>query len=222
MLLMAIVVNEKNARYILAGYNSMPSIERRQFELKKFLKFFKNYLLILAVSYLVIGSILFQIFDNANIGILFSVLYPIFGFFLLIYRSLSYYRNTSKTNLLVLGVGMAIIIAIINAIFIGLSNPTIKLNDNKLFISGPYGQILDINDIVAIEKISAPIQTKKISGFQMGNVRKGKFEFPNNEIVTIISTTDKNYLRIITKSSKYIIDFDSVLQTKINEKLKKL
>jgi len=82
MLIMAIVVNEKNARYILAGYNSMSEIEKHQFELVKFLKFFKNYLLILAVSYIVIGFILIKMFDNANIGIVFSVLYPFFGFFL--------------------------------------------------------------------------------------------------------------------------------------------
>ncbi|WP_312333986.1 DUF3784 domain-containing protein [Sphingobacterium sp.] len=205
---------------MLAGYNSMSEIEKQQFELVKYLKFFKNYLLILAISYIVIGFILIKIFDNANIGIIFSILYPLFGFFLLIYRSLSYYRNSSKTNVAVLVVGTAIIIAIITAISIGLSNPTIKLNDNKLFISGPYGKILNIDDILSVERISTPIQTKKISGFQMGNVRKGKFELPNNEIVTIISTADKNYLMINTKSSKYIIDFDSVLQSKINEKLK--
>ncbi|WP_426791872.1 DUF3784 domain-containing protein [Sphingobacterium sp. WOUb80] len=221
MLIMAIVVNEKNARYILAGYNSMSEIEKHQFELVKFLKFFKNYLLILAVSYIVIGFILIKMFDNANIGIVFSVLYPFFGFFLLIYRSLSYYRNSSKTNVLVLVVGTAIIIAVITAISIGLSNPTIKLNNNKLFISGPYGKILNIDEILSVEKISTPIQAKKVSGFQMGNVRKGKFELPDDEIVTIISTTDKNYLMIFTKSSKYIINFDSVLQAKINEKIKK-
>ncbi|QQT28692.1 DUF3784 domain-containing protein [Sphingobacterium multivorum] len=218
---MAIVINEKNARYILAGYNSMSEIEKQQFELVKYLKFFKNYLLILAVSYIVIGVILFEMFDNANIGIIFSVLYPFFGFFLLIYKSLNYYRSSSKTNVLVLVAGTAIIIAIITAISIGLSNPTIKLNDNKLFISGPYGKTINIDDILSVEKISTPIQTKKISGFQMGNVRKGKFELPDDEIVTIISTSDKKYLMIFTKSSKYIIDFDSVLQAKINEKLKK-
>lgn len=218
---MAIVINEKNARYILAGYNSMSEIEKQQFELVKYLKFFKNYLLILAVSYIVIGFILFEVFDNANIGIIFSVLYPFFSFFLLIYKSLSYYRSSSKTNVLVLVAETAIIIAIITAISIGLSNPTTKLNDNKLFISGPYGKTINIDDILSVEKVSIPIQTKKISGFQMGNVRKGKFELPDNEIVTIISTTDKNYLMIFTKSSKYIIDFDSVLQAKINEKLKK-
>ncbi|RKF38944.1 hypothetical protein BCY89_26730 [Sphingobacterium siyangense] len=221
MLIMAIVINEKNARYILAGYNSMSEIEKQQFELVKYLKFFKNYLLILAVSYIVIGVILFEMFDNANIGIIFSVLYPFFGFFLLIYKSLNYYRSSSKTNVLVLVAGTAIIIAIITAISIGLSNPTIKLNDNKLFISGPYGKTINIDDILSVEKISTPIQTKKISGFQMGNVRKGKFELPDDEIVTIISTSDKKYLMIFTKSSKYIIDFDSVLQAKINEKLKK-
>ncbi len=218
---MAIVINEKNARYILAGYNSMSEIEKQQFELVKYLKFFKNYLLILAVSYIVIGVILFEMFDNANIGIIFSVLYPFFGFFLLIYKSLNYYRSSSKTNVLVLVAGTAIIIAIITAISIGLSNPTIKLNDNKLFIFGPYGKTINIDDILSVEKISTPIQTKKISGFQMGNVRKGKFELPDDEIVTIISTSDKKYLMIFTKSSKYIIDFDSVLQAKINEKLKK-
>ncbi|MDR2271206.1 MAG: DUF3784 domain-containing protein [Sphingobacterium sp.] len=221
MLIMAIVINEKNARYILAGYNSMSEIEKQQFELVKYLKFFKNYLLIWAVSYIVIGVILFEMFDNANIGIIFSVLYPFFGFFLLIYKSLNYYRSSSKTNVLVLVAGTAIIIAIITAISIGLSNPTIKLNDNKLFISGPYGKTINIDDILSVEKISTPIQTKKISGFQMGNVRKGKFELPDDEIVTIISTSDKKYLMIFTKSSKYIIDFDSVLQAKINEKLKK-
>lgn len=222
MLVAAVVVNRKNAHYLLAGYNTLPEIKKREFDLVLFLKFFKRFLFFLTISYLVIGLTLHDVVRNENWLIIFSVMYPLFGFLVLIVKSEQFYDNRRKSNITIFLIGGGVILAIIISIAIGMSKPNIKVEVEHLCISGPYGAKINYQDIVVVEKIIMPNQARKIEGFQLGNVRKGRFELCNNEVATIISTTDSaDHLMIMTHDGKYIIEYDRIVENQIIDKLKK-
>lgn len=222
MLFSAVVVNSKNAHYLLAGYNTLPESKKSTFDLVRFLKFFKNFLFLLALSYLVIGLILHNVVRSENGLMVFAVMYPLFGFLILIFNSLKFYGSTRKSTILLIFIGGGVILAVMISIGIGMSKPNIKVEVEQLHISGPYGTKISYQDIVGIEKITMPTHPKKIEGFQLGAVRKGRFALFNNEMVTIISTTDSaEHLMIVTHAGKYIIEYDSLVENQIIDKLKK-
>lgn len=221
MLFAAVVVTRKNAQYILAGYNTLSDEKKREFDLIFFLKFFKRFLFFLAFSYLVIGLILYNIVRNENGSIIFSVMYPLVGFLVLILKSLKFYDNTRRSKVAVFIIGTGVIVAIALSIVIGMNKPEIRVEVEQLYISGPYGGKISYQDIVRIERIPMPSQSKKIEGFQLGNVQKGRFELFSNEVVTIISTTSNtDCLMITTHQGKYIIEYDSMVEHQIIDKLK--
>lgn len=62
-LLVVLVVNKQNAKYLLSGYNTMSTEERKRFDIDSYLIFFKRFFIILTIT----SSILFTtliIFSN--------------------------------------------------------------------------------------------------------------------------------------------------------------
>ena len=74
----AYITNENNADMLLAGYNTMSKKEKKSFDLKNYLIFFKNFFIKLTLDSTIIFLILFVAFDEitAFIGFLVSVLIP--------------------------------------------------------------------------------------------------------------------------------------------------
>ena len=71
-------VNKNNAKYLLAGYNTMTTEERDKFDLDGFLKFFKKYFLQVAFWSTLIFIILLVLFNPkvAIIGYTIALLLP--------------------------------------------------------------------------------------------------------------------------------------------------
>ena len=53
---LGIFINSENARYLLAGYNTMSDVERSKFDIDSYLYFFKRFFKGLAVSCLLYTS----------------------------------------------------------------------------------------------------------------------------------------------------------------------
>ena len=72
-------VNENNAKYLLAGYNTMSKEEQESFDLKNYLIFFKKLFINLAIYTTLICLTLYIVLDDfiAAIGYCISILAPI-------------------------------------------------------------------------------------------------------------------------------------------------
>jgi hypothetical protein len=68
-LFVAFLINEKNAKYLLSGYNMMSEKEREKIDLHKYLKFFKSFFIGLMISSSIIYSVLYFISDIKTAGI---------------------------------------------------------------------------------------------------------------------------------------------------------
>jgi hypothetical protein len=77
-IVVAYITNEDNARYLLAGYNTMSKKEQESFDIKNYLIFFKKFFINLAIYSTLIYLTLYLVFDEktASIGYLISILIP--------------------------------------------------------------------------------------------------------------------------------------------------
>jgi|GEM_PF-896725 len=216
LLFVCFVVNKETAKYLLSGYNRLSEIERNNFNLNGYLKFLKTFLIILSVSYLLFGLMIQYSFER-DVLIIYSVLYPLVGLLLMLILASSFQKKKKEKNLL-LTVGPLLVITIIIAIFIGMKTSKVTIEKDYIDISGPYGEQLFYKDMLEVKVVASPQQTRKISGFQLDNYRKGEFQLSNGERVKIISGKD-SCLMIVTARKKYMLDFNSDLLERLNSEL---
>ena len=67
------VVNKNNAKYLMAGYNTMSVEERKKVDLENLLIFWKNFFVILAFASTLIFIISYLIFSEAVTAVIWSV-----------------------------------------------------------------------------------------------------------------------------------------------------
>ena len=74
----AFLVNEKNAKYLLSGYNTMSKEEQESFDLKNYLIFFKKFFINLAIYSSLIYVTSYIVFEEATAAIIYciSILVP--------------------------------------------------------------------------------------------------------------------------------------------------
>ena len=72
-------INKKNAKYLLAGYNTMSKEQQEKFDIDGFLKFFKNYFLQVAIYSTIIFLVLLLFINpiTAIIGYTLCIILPI-------------------------------------------------------------------------------------------------------------------------------------------------
>lgn len=84
-----LILTPKNAKYILAGYNTMSPQERERVDITNYVAFFKKFHFIFAVLFTVIGMLLNLIF-NETISALFLFLFPVLGYTWLFVKARKY------------------------------------------------------------------------------------------------------------------------------------
>lgn len=75
------LINKKNSKYLLAGYNTMTDDERKKFDIDNFLKFFKYFFKLQSLLSILI-YILFKLLINEKIALIsysiFLILCPLY------------------------------------------------------------------------------------------------------------------------------------------------
>ena len=86
---LGIFINSENARYLLAGYNTMSDVERSKFDIDSYLYFFKRFFKGLAVSLLLIW-ILLDIVVGLGAAIVVWILVQIPAYSYFVFRSVRF------------------------------------------------------------------------------------------------------------------------------------
>ena len=86
------LINKKNSKYLLAGYNTMTDDERKKFDIDNFLKFFKYFFKLQSILSILIYT-LFKFLINEKIALIsysfFLILYPLY----MIIKSKKFYKK---------------------------------------------------------------------------------------------------------------------------------
>ncbi len=184
-------VTEKNAQYLLSGYNRMSEKERSNIDQTSYIPYFKRFNILLGLSYLIIGLVLFQI--NKMAAGIFLIVYPILGY---IYFTIASSRFSgglkTKANKISLFVLVGTLLFILGMVTYGLKENKVIYHAQEIVITGDYGQILSADQIESITLINElPKINVKTNGFAIGDVRKGYFKTKNGEIVKLILNSEQ-------------------------------
>jgi hypothetical protein len=92
---MAFVLTEKNAKYLLAGYNTMTEKERRKFDISGYVPYFRKFHIFLGISLALIGMPVAYIYGD-DAGGIFLTAYTLLGYTFFIVTSRKFSRKRSK------------------------------------------------------------------------------------------------------------------------------
>lgn len=208
------ILTKKNAKYLLAGYNTMSEEERKKVNLHTYLPYFRNFHVFLGVSFTAIGLILYY-FTNENISGIFIASYPILAYMYFIWKGAkySYHKNKKyhKIGVYILG---ATLIFVLCMVYIGLQNDELQIENDQIELQGSYGEKISFAEIKEIKLVeSLPKITNKLHGFAMDKSYKGIFKTQNGERVKLILNSESSPYILIIKSDNKKIYFSSKNQS---------
>lgn len=218
------LITESNAHYLLSGYNTLSDTDKENFDLKSFLSFNKKFHILLGLSTLIIGFIIYN--KSPDNSILFIGIYPILAYSYFIWESLKYYKKQNKTIALLCIVVLIGTALLVSFIFLKGMKPTeIRISKTELIFTGSYGESIPANQIKDINLINDLPQIKfKSNGFSTNQFKKGYFKTASGEKVKLLLSNAKPPYLEITKGNDQRIFYqtkqqasDSLLQSIITQ-----
>jgi hypothetical protein len=196
------IVTEKNAKYLLSGYNTMSEENRKAFDLSSYIPAFRRFHLFLGVSFLLIGSAFTFLISETAAGI-FMAVYPIVAYISFLGIGKKYYRgNKGKGSNIGIGILIAALIFILALMALGTRENEMRISTEKITIDGMYGEEIAVSGILSVCLVdSLPLITLRTNGFGLGNIRKGYFMTSNGIDVKLIMNSGNNPCILITKNS---------------------
>jgi len=200
------IVTENNAKYILAGYNTMSEEERKKIDLALYIPYFRKFHLFLGISFFAMGMTV-NYFMGKTAGGVFLGVYPILAYIYFIWNGTKYSKGLSPKTSKMAIFGLAItLIFVLTIIGLGFKNDRLSYTTQQIEIEGSYGELIAASDLKAISLVdNIPGIAYKANGFAMGAIRKGYFNTKEGERVKLIINADnKPYLLIIKNDGSKI------------------
>ncbi len=191
------LITKSNAKYTLAGYNTMTPDQQAMVDIKSLVKIHRFFHIFLSISYLAFGCILILQFGSIHGGI-FLVVYPILAYIAYLgYLSKHSIKQNKSTYYLVILVLLIVLFSISAMFFYTLKENQIIHSSDAIEITGMYGEIIALNDIKSVRLIPhAPTIKRRAGGFAMGAVKKGDFQIQSGEKAKLF-LNDQNEGKII-------------------------
>ena len=186
---LAFVVNERNARYLLSGYNTMTEERRREFDLKGYLKEFRRFFLSLSIGNLIVVTAVY-ILGLLQYAVIASLVVMFLALPYLIMRGQRYDHHKGKRNwlggyiavavLIIVGVGVSWLISA------GMKENEFIVGGDHLEIAGMYGEAIPLRDINSASLVDAlPVLVAKTNGFSLAQHLKGYFRAEDGKTVKL-------------------------------------
>lgn len=212
------IVTENNAKYLLAGYNTMSREERENFDIKAYIPYFKKFHIFLGISFFVIGTLLTYFASDDVVGI-FTAAYPIAGYIYFFISTRKFTKgNYSKKNKMGNYIIIAVLLFVIVLFSREITEHKIIAKPDSIEIEGNYGEIIPKNEIKSIELVNEkPKIAIRTHGFSVGNIKKGDFKTDKCEEVKLILNADNKPYILITKQNGQQIYYSSKKES--NEKI---
>lgn len=200
--LIGFIVTEKNAKYILAGYNTMSEENQKKVDIKNYIPYFRKFHIFLGVSIFVIGWSLNQ-FIGSNVAGIFIVFYPILAYIYFVINSSKYSLGINpKKNKIAIFILIGCLIFISGLLSTSFKENKLEYNSNKIEIKGEYGESFTPTEIQSIELVDQlPEISIRTNGFSLGEVRKGYFKTKEGEKIKLMINAEHPPYLLFTKAN---------------------
>ncbi|OYX83243.1 MAG: hypothetical protein B7Y83_12065 [Flavobacteriales bacterium 32-34-25] len=191
------IVTENNAKYLLAGYNTMSDEEKKNVDLKAYITYLRKFHIFLGISFFVIGTLVTYFIDE-NVTSIFIVAYPIVAYIYFIATSAKYFNaKKNKFGAFILAVVLIFIVVMFVRDF---KETKLILNANSIEFQGNYGEIIPFETIKSIQLVNdKPKIIRRTNGFSAGTIKKGYFKTDTDEKVKLILNAENKPYILITK-----------------------
>lgn len=92
-----LILTESNARYLLAGYNTMSEEERSKFDIRSYLVLFRKFHLFLGISFIVFSLLIFYKSTEMYL-VLFMAGYPVLLYVYLLIKGNSFKKRGGQSE----------------------------------------------------------------------------------------------------------------------------
>lgn len=201
------IVTVNNAKYLLAGYNTMSKAEQDQVDIKTYITYFRKFHLFLGTSFFLIGMLLiYSGFENETS--IFIVAYPLLAYIYFIATSTKYFNaKKNKIGLLLLAIGLIFIVVMFIRDF---KETKLILNSNSIEFKGDYGETVPFEKIKSIQLVHEKLKiVQRINGFSAGTIKKGIYKTDTGEKIKLIINAENKAYILITKSDGKKIYYSS-------------
>jgi hypothetical protein len=207
---MAFLVTEKNAKYLLSGYNTMSEEERQKVAIQSYIPYFRKFHLFLGISFIAFGLLLHVGIGESASGIFIGV-YPILAYIYFIKESSKYWKGSgNKWNKIGLYVLVGTFILIIGLFTMGFRENKILITVDRIELQGIYGETFkpaSIKSVALVDQL--PNISSKTNGFALGPIKKGLFRTKDGENVKLILNSLNAPFLLITKNDNSKIYFSA-------------
>ena len=192
-ILIGFLVTKNNAKYLLAGYNSMTAEQRQNFNLDTYIPYFRNFHIFLGLTHLSGGLGLFFLVGETYSGIFLGV-YPILAYTWFIWRT------NSKDKYLGVTIMILTLVLVVVLFLAGMKENKWIETDNEIRITGIYGETILKSEILELTSIQELPEIKmKTNGYATGKIRKGYFKTKQGEVIKLILNSDQKPIIYILK-----------------------
>jgi Domain of unknown function (DUF3784) len=208
IILLGILIKHGNMENLIAGYNTMPSDKKKNFDQKGFSTLLRNCFILIGLV-IIVGNFIFQwlgwfLLNQLIILISTGIFLP----YLLVHgqkfdgnNSPEKVKRNQKIIISIYGVLLAILIAFL---LYGYGNTKVKFENTELKISGLYGIELSYSSIDKVELLSEiPKVELKTNGFSLGCVMKGNFKLDKvGKCKLYLKTIKAPFIKVVYNGSR--------------------
>jgi hypothetical protein len=182
------ILTENNAKYMLAGYNTMTEAQRAKVDIVAYLRFFKRFHIFLGIS-LFAGTVLLSLINN-NWASMFMTSYPLAAYAYMILKGGAMFQVSKSNTIISYGVAGLLIVVAAAIAMTGMNDyhsSELVLTENELKITGSFGMSLkkeEIRQNVIVDQLpETGFLLQKVNGFAGGDYAKGRFRLKDRRIV---------------------------------------
>jgi len=107
-ILIAFLVTEKNAKYVLSGYNSMSEEERQNFDIQTYMPFFKKFHIFLGITLFIVSTFLYYFISDDWCGFFLGV-YPILSYIYFVWKGSSFSKIKTRKQTFITYIAMILL-----------------------------------------------------------------------------------------------------------------
>ncbi len=179
------IITEKNANYMLAGYNRLTEEEKKAFNLPEFIRKHKTFHLVFSITYTIVAHCIYYIYGitEASFWLATSPLI-VYAYYIPIKKSpfkkdsrLPYVRNSVSFVLLCLAFYICFLF------YETLQDNSLDIVKNEVHISGMYGIKIAVSEIKNVQLVSIPSLFYKLHGITTKKISKGFFKLDDGKEV---------------------------------------
>ena len=208
-IMLALIMNQKTAKYLLAGYNTMTEQQRKDFNIGGFIRVFRLTFFIGGFGMLVVWYAL-SYAGYANYANIMVIFLPLVIVVFVVVAGQRFYRvrnnkGNRKKMILVYGILGACAVFLISLLYFGMKDNKLDVSGDSIIISGMYGEKIPVTSVTKVEITDKlPSLAARTNGFAFNKHLKGYFRTKKGGTVKLfVDAGMHKYLKISSPLMDY-------------------